>query len=183
MSIDITGMFFLFPRRVRIETSMTPAQCQAKLGRELTEYRRRPSLVAMSEFLKKHRLECCYYGSCEKVGGGVRAEIFYHRAKKYDGSSAGFFGNIEKIPDGKGSVITGSIRRTASVVCAAVVWTLVLLILVLALLGMREFAGAGVSAGMLAVGLGLILYDRSAGYIESYLRSFPERTDEKPSDT
>ena len=175
MSIDIGRMFFLFPRKVRIETSMTPAQCRAKLGRELTEYRRRPSLVAMSEFLKKHRLECCYYGSCEKNNGQVRAEIFYHRAKKYDGSSAGFFGNIEKLPDGKGSVITGSIRRTASVVAAAAVWTAVLLILILSLIAMKEYTGAGVSAGLLAVGLGLILYDRSAAYIESYLRSFPER--------
>ncbi len=178
MNTDSKRLFFLFPRKVRIETSMTPAQCRAKLARELVEYRRRPSLIAASEFLKKHRLESCYFGSCDKDGKAVRAEIFYHRAKKHDGSSAGFIGRIEKSPGGKGSVITGSIRRTAAVMTAAALWTLMLLFLILSLIAMKEYAGALVSAGVFLAGLGLIVYDRSAGYIEKYLETFPERTDE-----
>lgn len=179
MSIDIGSMFFLFPKQVRIETSLTPSQCRARLNRELVEYRRRPSLVAASEFLKKHRLECCYFGSCEKDGSTVKAEIFYHRAKKHDGSSAGFFGRIEKREDGKGSVITGSIRRTASVMCAAVIWTLALIFLILSLVAMKEYTGAAVSAAVFVTGLGLIVYDRSAGYVRSYLESFCESDDKE----
>lgn len=168
------SMFYLLPRKITIETSLTPAQCRGKLARELIEYRRRPSLIAASGFLKKHRLECCYFGSCEKSG---KVEIFYHRAKKHDGSSAGFFGKIEKHPGGKGSVIHGSIRRTASVVTAAVVWTLALLFLLLSLAAMKEYTGAAATAALFVTGLGLILYDRSAEYVKKYLESFPERTD------
>lgn len=164
-------MFCIFPKRVKIETSMTPAQCRNKLGRELVDYHRRPSLVAASQFLKKHRLECCYFGSCEKDG---RVEIFYHRAKKYDGSSAGFFGHIEKLPQGKGAVVTGSIRRTAAVAVTAVVWTIVLLAMILALVAMKEYTGAAVTAAVFAAGLGLMLYDRSEEYIRKYLETFPE---------
>ncbi|MBR1724110.1 MAG: hypothetical protein IJ723_03720 [Ruminococcus sp.] len=172
MSIKTGGYFLLFPRRVRIETSLTPTQCRAKLSRELITYRRKPSLVAASQFLKKHRLEDCYFGSCDKDGGRVRAEIFYHRAKKYDGSSAGFFGTIDKAPDGKGSVISGSIRRSAAVVTAAAVWTVMLIVLILMLLAMREYPGAAVSGAVFLIGLGLIVYDRSADHVKKYLESF-----------
>lgn len=169
-------MFCIFPKRVKIETLMTPAQCRNKLGRELIEYRRRPSLVASSQFLKKHRLECCYFGCCDKDG---RVEIFYHRAKKIDGSSAGFFGHIEKLPEGRGSVITGSIRRTAAVAVTAVIWTLVLAVLTLALVAMKEYTGAAVTAAVFAVGLGLMLYDRSEEYVRKYLETFPAPTSEE----
>ena len=72
-------MFFLLPKKVSLETKMSPAECRRKLNRELIDYTRKPSLVAASQFLKKHRLENCYFGSSEKSG---KVEIFYHRAKK-----------------------------------------------------------------------------------------------------
>lgn len=164
-------MFLIIPKKVRIETSLTPAQCRNKLNRELVDYTRKPSLVAASKFIKKHRLECCYYGSFDKSG---KAEIFYHRIKKHDVSSAGFFGRIEKRPDKKGSVIVGSIRRSASVVIASVLWLIICLVLLLALLGLREFPGAAVTAVVMLAGLGLMIYDGSEKYIRSYLDSFPK---------
>lgn len=168
------SIFFLLPRRISIETSLTPAQCRAKLIRELIEYRRKPSLIAASQFLKKHRLESCYFGSCEKNG---RVEIFYHRAKKHDGSSAGFFGKIDKLPHGKGAVISGTVRRTAAVITAAAVWLLLLILLILCLIAVKEYSGAAAAAVLLLAGEGLILYDRSAEYVKKYLESFPERND------
>ena len=171
-------MFLLFPRRVRVETSLTPKQCRERLNRDLIPYTRRPSLVAASGFIKAHKLECCYFGSRGKEGGAVKAEIFYHRAKKHDGSSAGFFGTIQKREDGKGAVIEGKIRRTAAVMIVAVLWTIVTVILALSLLALKEYVGAGVSAGLMLIGLALITYDGSESYIRSYLDGFAEKRPE-----
>ena len=172
-------MFLLFPKKIRIESALTVKQCRERLNRELVAYTRKPSLVAASGFIKAHRLESCYFGSCGKEGNTVRAEIFYHRAKKYDGSSAGFFGSIEKRPDGKGSVIAGKIRRTAAVVITAVLWTLVMLILTLSLAALKEYTGAAVSAAVMIAGAALMSFDRSESFIRSYLDSFAEPAKEK----
>ena len=168
-------MFLLIPKKIRIETALTQKQCRERLNRELVPYTRKPSLVAASGFIKAHKLEDCFFGSCVKENSGtVKAEIFYHRAKKYDGSSAGFFGTISKREDGKGAVIEGSIRRTAAVVITSVLWTIVTLLLTLVLLSMKEYIGTGVSAAVMLVGLGLITYDRSESFIRKYLESFKE---------
>lgn len=164
-------MFLLIPKKIRIETTLTPTQCRSKLNRELVDYTRRPSLIAASEFIKKHRFECCYFGSFDKKG---RVEIFYHRVKKHDGSSAGFFGRIEKRTDAKGSVIVGKIRRSGAVVAAAVIWLIACLLLALSLVALKEYVGAGVTAAVAAIGLGLIAYDGSESYVRSYLDSFPQ---------
>ena len=172
-------MFLLFPKKIRRVSSMTPKQCRERMNRELVEYTRKPSLVAASGFIKAHKFESCYFGSCGKEGSDVRAEIFYHRAKKHDGSSAGFFGSIQKRSDGKGAVIEGKIRRTAAVVVTAVLWTVITLLLTLSLLSLKEYAGAGVAAGVMAAGLALMTYDRSESYVRSYLESFSEEEDHK----
>lgn len=161
-------MFFLLPKKVSLETKMSPAECRRKLNRELIDYTRKPSLVAASQFLKKHRLENCYFGSSEKSG---KVEIFYHRAKKHDGSSAGFFGHIEKTSGG--SRITGSIRRTAAVYIAAALWTVITLFIALVLVALKEYSGAACTAAVMLAGLGLMLWEGSAGYIQTYLETFP----------
>ncbi len=169
-------MFLLIPKKIRIETALTQKQCRERLNRELVPYTRKPSLVAASGFIKAHKLEDCFFGSCVKENSGtVKAEIFYHRAKKYDGSSAGFFGTIIKREDGKGAVIEGSIRRTAAVVITSVLWTIVTLLLTLVLLSMKEYIGTGVSAAVMLVGLGLITYDRSESFIREYLEGFADK--------
>lgn len=165
-------MFLLFPKKYSVNTSLTPSQCRRKLNRELIEYNRKPSLVAASGFLKKHRLECCYFGNWDKNG---KCEIFYHRAKKHDGSSAGFFGRIEKTENG--SLITGSIRRTAAVVTVAVLWTVVSLLLILSLTALKEYEGAVCMAAVFIIGFGLMTYDGSEKFIKSYLESFPKPED------
>ena len=167
-------MFLLFPKNIRVVSSLTPKQCRERLSRELVEYTRKPSLVAASGFIKAHKLESCYFGSCGKEGNAVKAEIFYHRAKKHDGSSAGFFGSISKREDGKGAVIEGKIRRTAAVVVTAVLWTVVTLLLALSLLSLKEYLGAGVTIGVMLIGLALMTYDRSESFIRTYLDTFRE---------
>ncbi len=168
-------MFLLIPKKIRVETALTQKQCRERLNREIIPYTRKPSLVAASGFIKAHKLEDCFFGSCGKDDSGkVKAEIFYHRAKKYDGSSAGFFGTISKREDGKGAVIEGSIRRTAAVVITSVLWTIITLLLTLILVSMKEYLGAGVSAAVMLAGLGLITYDRSEGFIREYLDRFAE---------
>ena len=167
------GMFLLFPRKITVETSLTPAQCRARLARELVTYKRKSPLVDASRFLKQHRAEECFFGSCSKDG---KTRVFYHRAKRHDGSSAGFYGNISRSPEGKGSVITGSIRRPVAVVIAAAVWTLVLIVLILALLALKEYAGAAVSGVLFLAALGEMAYDRSAKYVREYLEGFAEQT-------
>jgi hypothetical protein len=162
-------MFLLFPKKYSIETTLTPSQCRKKLNRELIEYNRKPSLIAVNGFIRKHRYECCYFGNWDKSG---KFELFYHRAKKHDGSSAGFFGRIEKTENG--SRITGKIRRTAAVAVVAVLWTLVSAVLILTLIALKEYEGTACTAAVFLVGLALMLYDGSESYLKSYLESFPK---------
>lgn len=161
-------MFLLFPKRCELKTSLTSTQCRKKLNSELVEYNRKPSLIAVNRFIKTHRFECCYFGSWDKNG---KFELFYHRAKKHDGSSAGFFGTIEKT-DG-GSVIKGSVRRSAAVCIAAAVWCLLLLLMILSMIALKIYDGAACCGALFLVGLALIAYDGSEKYIKSYLESFP----------
>lgn len=162
-------MFLLFPKKYSIETTLTPSQCRKKLNRELIEYNRKPSLIAVNRFIKNHRYECCYFGNWDKSG---KFELFYHRAKKHDGSSAGFFGTIEKTENG--SRITGKIRRTAAVVVVAVLWIVISAMLILSLAALGEYEGAACTAAVFLIGLGLMLYDGSESYLKSYLESFPK---------
>ncbi len=168
-------MFLLIPKKVRIETQMTPAQCRTKLNRELEDYTRRPSFVAASEFIKKHKLTSCYFGSTDKTG---RTEIFYHMAKKHDGSSAGFYGSVtkpdERAADGTRAVLVGHIRRNIGVMVVAWLWTLVCIALVLSMVAVKEYVGAGVTGGVMIAGLLLMAYDRSERYIRSYLETFKD---------
>ena len=73
-----------------------------------------------------------------------------------------------------GAVIEGKIRRTAAVVVTALLWTAAMLFLTLSLVALKEYAGAGVAAALMVIGLGLMTYDRSESYIRSYLESFKE---------
>ena len=57
----------------------------------------------------------------------------------------------------------------------AVLWTIVTVILALSLLALKEYVGAGVSAGLMLIGLALITYDGSESYIRSYLDGFKDK--------
>ncbi|MCD7742193.1 MAG: hypothetical protein LUI06_08320 [Ruminococcus sp.] len=164
-------MFFVFPKRVELHTTLTPKQCRSKLRREMVEHKRKPSLVSASRFYKAHKLDSCYYGAYKNDGS---FEVFYHRVKKHDGSSAGFFGKITK--DENGSMISGRLRRTASVYVTLIVWTVALLLLVLCLVALDEFAGAACMAAVFVIGFALICQDSSAKYVMSYLDTFPDET-------
>ena len=124
-------MFFLLPKKVSLETKMSPAECRRKLNRELIDYTRKPSLVAASQFLKKHRLENCYFGSSEKSG---KVEIFYH-------------------------------------------------FIALVLVALKEYSGAACTAAVMLAGLGLMLWEGSAGYIQTYLETFPPMKPKEPEFT
>ncbi len=162
-------MFLLFAKSFSAETSLTPAQCRKKLIRELTDYTRKPGIIAANSFFKAHRSESCYYGSCDKNG---RVEIFFHKAKKHDGSSAGFFGRIEKTENG--SRIVGKIRRTAAVGIAAVIWSILLIIMILLLISLKIYDGAVCSAILFVLGLALIAYDGSEQAVKEYINGFPK---------
>lgn len=164
-------MFLLIPKKVRIETSMTPKQCREKLNRDLETYSRKSGFLSASQFIKSHKLESCYFGSSNASG---KVRIFYHRAKKYDGSSAGFFGTISKRTDGKGAVIEGKIRRSVSTVIVAVVWFLSTLLFTLGFLGMRTYDGAVIMGLLCIFGTAAVAYDGSQKYVRDYLESFPK---------
>lgn len=159
-------MFVIFPKKIEVESPLTVKQCRKKLRRDLVEYQRKPSLIAASRFIKRHKSEDCLFGSVD----GSKAEIFCHRAKKHDGSSAGFFGRIEK--NGNGSKLVGHIRRTAAVTVCAVVWTLFSLLVVLSLIAMKEYEGAVCVGAIAAAGFCLITWDTSEKKIREYLSEF-----------
>ncbi|MCD8094742.1 MAG: hypothetical protein LUE12_01240 [Ruminococcus sp.] len=161
-------MFFIFPKKYEFYTTLTPKQCANKLRRELVDFQRKPSLVAANKFFKAHRQDDCYYGSWESGGS---FEVFYHHAKKHDGSSAGFFGSIKKSDDG--SVITGKLRRTVPFYIVCATWTLILLFLILCLLALKEYEGALCTVAVFVIGLLLICQDNSAQEVKGFLSSFP----------
>ena len=69
-------------------------------------------------------------------------------------------------------MLTGHIRRPVGVMVTAWVWTLVCIVLVLALIALKEYTGAGVTGAVMAAGLLLMAYDRSESYIRVYLDTF-----------
>lgn len=162
-------MFLLFPKKIEIRTSMTPKQCREKISGEIREKRKKSGLIAASAFVKEHRFDSCYYGEWDKSG---ELKLFYHKAKKHDGTSAGFYGRIEKT-DG-GSVIRGRIRKAVPAVVFSCIFILLSVVLILALVSLKEYKGAICTAAVFLVGLWFMIYDSSESYIKTYLKTFEE---------
>lgn len=99
--------------------------------------------------------------------------------KKRDGGSTGFYGKVEKTPNG--SRIYGKFRKPIYAYVVGVIWTVLVLFLTLMLVALEEKTGAVCFAAIWLVGLFLMFWDNKKKFVRAYLDSFPpavSKTDE-----
>ena len=89
-----------------VETSLSPKRVLRKLDGDLIEHRPTINILSQSKFMKNHRDDTIFYGYRTDAES---FQIFHHTAKKRDGGSTGFYGKVEKTPNG--SRIYGKFRK------------------------------------------------------------------------
>lgn len=139
-----------------------------KLDGELTQYRPTVNVLSTSKFMKKHREESLFYGRHSESN----FEVYYHRAKRRDGGSTGFFGKVEKTESG--SKIVGRFRKPVYAYVFAAAWAAVCLLCALGAYAAQSSAGAWVFLAAAVLGTALILADNNKVYIMGFLEEFPK---------
>ena len=161
-------MLSILPVSFEYRTSLSPKRLARKLDRELEEHRPTMNIMSQGRFMRKHKFESCFYG-CRTSADCF--QVFHHQAKKRDGGSTGFFGKM--IPDGSGTLISGSFRKPVYTYVFAAVWTLVILLMTLMAAGLREFIAAGCFVGVWAAGVFLMFWDNKRPIVRAFLENLP----------
>ena len=99
-------MLAIRPVTYEVETSLSPKRVLRKLDGDLIEHRPTINILSQSKFMKNHRDDTIFYGYRTDADS---FQIFHHTAKKRDGGSTGFYGKVEKTPNG--SRIYGKFRK------------------------------------------------------------------------
>ena len=90
-------MLAIRPVTYEVETSLSPKRVLRKLDGDLIEHRPTINILSQSKFMKNHRDDTIFYGYRTD---SESFQIFHHTAKKRDGGSTGFYGKVEKTPNG-----------------------------------------------------------------------------------
>lgn len=98
--------------------------------------------------MKNHRDDTIFYGYRTDAES---FQIFHHTAKKRDGGSTGFYGKVEKTPNG--SRIYGKFRKPIYAYVVGVIWTVLVLFLAIMLVALGEKTGAVCFACNMARGI------------------------------
>ena len=170
-------MLAIRPVTYEVETSLSPKRVLRKLDGDLIEHRPTINILSQSKFMKNHRDDTIFYGYRTDAES---FQIFHHTAKKRDGGSTGFYGKVEKTPNG--SRIYGKFRKPIYAYVVGVIWTVLVLFLTLMLVALEEKTGAVCFAAIWLVGLFLMFWDNKKKFVRAYLDSFPpavSKTDEK----
>ena len=130
-------MLAIRPVTYEVETSLSPKRVLRKLDGDLIEHRPTINILSQSKFMKNHRDDTIFYGYRT---GTESFQIFHHTAKKRDGGSTGFYGKVEKTPNG--SRIYGKFRKPIYAYVVGVIWTVIVLFLTLMLVALEEKTGA-----------------------------------------
>ena len=162
-------MLSFLPVSFETETSLSPKRLARKLDRDLVEHRPTIHIMSQGRFMRKYRLESCYYG-CRTSSSEFR--LFHHQAKKRDGGSTGFYGKIEATESG--SRISGSFRKPAYTYVFGIVWTLVIAVLALFSVSLKEYAAAGCFGALWAVGVWFMFSDNKKPTLRAYLEALPK---------
>lgn len=156
-------MFSVFPKRYSFETSLAPKKLVRKLQGDLVEYRPTMNILSTGRFMKKHKLESVYYGRHD----GSSFELYYHRMKKRDGGSTGFYGKIIKTENG--TLVKGWFRKPVYAYVFAVCFALACLICAVGAYAAETLTGAYVFLGLGLAGFLLLLWDNNETYLRAYL--------------
>ena len=130
-------MLAIRPMTYEVETSLSPKRVLRKLDGDLIEHRPTINILSQSKFMKNHRDDTIFYGYRTDAES---FQIFHHTAKKRDGGSTGFYGKVEKTPNG--SRIYGKFRKPIYAYVVGVIWTVIVLFLTLMLVALEEKTGA-----------------------------------------
>ena len=106
-------MLAIRPVTYEVETSLSPKRVLRKLDGDLIEHRPTINILSQSKFMKNHRDDTIFYGYRTDAES---FQIFHHTAKKRDGGSTGFYGKVEKTPNG--SRIYGKFRKPVYASCS-----------------------------------------------------------------
>ena len=115
-------MLAIRPVTYEVETSLSPKRVLRKLDGDLIEHRPTINILSQSKFMKNH--DTIFYGYRTDADS---FQIFHHTAKKRDGGSTGFYGKVEKTPNG--SRIYGKFRKPIYAYVVGVIWTVLVLFL------------------------------------------------------
>ena len=111
-------MLAIRPVTYEVETSLSPKRVLRKLDGDLIEHKPTINILSQSKFMKNHRDDTIFYGYRTDAES---FQIFHHTAKKRDGGSTGFYGKVEKTPNG--SRIYGKFRKPIYAYVVGVIWT------------------------------------------------------------
>ena len=151
------------PEKYTVNTTLTKKKLIKRINGGITEYRPSMNVLSVSRFMRKHREESIYYGKCS----GDKVQIFYHKAKKRDGGSTGFFGQITE--NDSGCEISGTFRKPLSAYISAGIFLLASLFCALGTYAAGSNAGALVFVGVGLTGVFVMLYDNHKKYLIKYL--------------
>lgn len=166
-------MFLIFPKKYEYETRLAPKRVMRRLDGDLVEYRPTMNVLSTSRFMKKYKLESVYYGRHDSDS----FELYYHRIKKRDGGSTGFYGKVIKTE--KGSLIKGRFRKPVYAYVFAAVWALLCLVCAVGAYAAESAVGAYVFLGIGLAGFLLLLCDNHEQYLRAYIEGLPSAEEEE----
>lgn len=157
----------LIPEKYAVCTSLSKKKLVKRLRGDLVEYKPSMNVLSTSKFMRLNREKSVYYGRVV----GDRVQIFYHRAKKRDGGSTGFFGRIEETADG--CQLVGKFRKPLYAYVSAGLVILACILCAVGTLAAGSALGAAVFLGLGAVGGFFMLYDNHKRKLKKYLSGLP----------
>lgn len=161
----------VIPKKFVCKSSLPPKKLLSKIKGGTVEYTPSANILSVSRFMRMHKTETVYYGSCTKE----KIQLFYHMAKKRDGSSTGFYGKI--VEDGKGSRLEGCFRKPVYAYVISLLFLLVCLLCALGTYAAGSQQGAVVFLGVGLVGTVVMLWDRHEVFLRNYLSTFSDEED------
>lgn len=154
----------VMPKKYIANSSLPPKRLLRRIEGETVRYTPSMNFLSVSRFMREHKTESVFYGKCSKNN----VMVFYHRAKKRDGGSTGFYGRV--VENGKGSRIEGYFRKPVYAYIAAALLLAASLLCALGTYAAGSQDGALVFLGIGLIGTMFMLWDRH----EVQLRSFFE---------
>lgn len=161
-------MFVIFPKKYELDTRLTPKKVMRRIEGDLQEYKPTINILSTARFMKMHRQESVYYGRHDADS----FEVYFHRMKRRDGGSTGFYGRVSKTESG--AHIKGWFRKPVYAYVIAVLWVLICLFCAVGTYAAGSQKGAYIFLGIGAAGFLLMLCDGNEKYIMAYLDEFPE---------
>lgn len=158
----------LIPERITVSTSLSRKKLVKRLKSDLIEYKPSMNVLSTAKFMRLHREKSIYYGRCS----GDRVQIFYHRAKKRDGGSTGFYGRI--VEGERGCELTGSLRKPLYSYVSAAALIIICLLSALGTYANGYVKGAGAFLLVGAVGAVMMLHDDHKRRLKKYLGGLPK---------